>query len=74
MSKAHRGAGIVKEVNHGRGTCPICKRTEVKLLYEQTVDGNKTKVCKVCDAHIKNVAAKKSKAEKAAAAPAPAAQ
>jgi len=73
MSKAHRGAGIVKEANHGRGTCPICKRTETKLLYEQTVDGNKVKVCKVCDAHIKNVAAKAGKSAKAAA-PAPAAQ
>lgn len=67
MSKAHRGAGIRKEhPDLGRGVCPVCKRSGVKLLYEQTVDGKKVNVCKACDAHIKNEAAK----AKPAAAPA----
>ena len=25
MSKAHRGTGLRKTANHGRGECPICK-------------------------------------------------
>ncbi len=58
MSKAHRGSGIREEFNHGRGTCPVCKRTEVKVLYEATVDGEKAKVCKSCNANIKAAAAK----------------
>jgi hypothetical protein len=70
MSKAHRGSGIRKMANHGRGTCPVCKREGVKLMYEQTIDGNKTNICKACDAHMKNVASKAAKAAKAATAPA----
>ena len=46
MSKAHRGTGIRKEPNHGRGTCAVCGTTQIKTLYEQEVDGNKVKVCK----------------------------
>ena len=33
MSKAHRGTGIRKEVNHGRGVCPVCGKAQVKTLY-----------------------------------------
>jgi ribosome-binding protein aMBF1 (putative translation factor) len=74
MSKAHRGTGVRNEPNHGRGTCPVCGRTEVKVLYEKDVDGKKVKVCKVCSAHMKNEAKKAAKvAKKAAAAEAPAA-
>ena len=58
MSKAHRGSGIREEFNHGRGTCPVCKRTQVKILFEATVDGEKAKVCKACNANIKAKAAK----------------
>ena len=39
MSKAHRGTGIRKEPNHGRGTCPVCGKTQIKILYDQDVDG-----------------------------------
>ncbi len=56
MSKAHRGSGIRSEANHGRGDCPVCKRTAVKVLYEVTLDGEKAKVCKPCNAHLKNAA------------------
>ncbi len=54
MSKAHRGKGIAKEVSRGRGICPVCKRSGVKLLYEQEIAGEKTKICKICNASIKN--------------------
>ena len=40
MSKAHRGTGIRKEPNHGRGKCAICGTEQIKVLYEQDVDGN----------------------------------
>ena len=32
MSKAHRGSGIRELVNNGRGTCPICKRSGIKVI------------------------------------------
>ncbi|MGL4986139.1 MAG: hypothetical protein ACRC5H_03260 [Treponemataceae bacterium] len=54
MSKSHRGKGIREMVAHGRGTCPRCKQTGVKVLYEQEIDGNKAMICKVCRASIKN--------------------
>jgi hypothetical protein len=54
MSKAHRGKGIAELAAHGRGACPICKRIGVKVVYEQEVEGQKTKICKVCKATIAN--------------------
>ncbi|MCR5763498.1 MAG: hypothetical protein K6G00_08980 [Treponema sp.] len=56
MSKAHRGTGIRKEPNHGRGKCAICGTEQIKVLYEQDVDGNKVKICKFCKAALKNKA------------------
>jgi len=56
MSKAHRGSGIRSEINRGRGECPACKRTGVKVLYEVTLDGEKAKVCKPCNANLKKKA------------------
>ncbi|MGI6440261.1 MAG: hypothetical protein ACOX0W_08390 [Sphaerochaetaceae bacterium] len=53
MAKAHRGAGIRDQVNNGRGDCPVCKRTGIKVLYEIELDGSKTKVCKQCNASHK---------------------
>jgi hypothetical protein len=55
MSKAHRGKGLREQVAHGRGECPLCKRT-VKVLYEEKAEGSdiKIKVCKVCRASIKH--------------------
>ena len=73
MSKAHRGTGIRKEVNHGRGTCPVCGKKQIKVLYDQEIDGQKVKVCKVCKAASKNKAQKEARlAKKAAAAETPA--
>ncbi len=78
MSKSHRGTGIRKEPNHGRGTCAICGAGQIKTLYEQEVDGKKVKVCKFCKAHLKNKARADAKVAKAsapaAAAEAPAAE
>ena len=54
MSKARRGKGIYDLFNRGRGTCPVCGTTAIKLLYEQDVEGQKIKVCKSCKAAIKH--------------------
>lgn len=54
MSKAHRGKGIRDTPNRGRGICPVCKKDSIKVLYDQEVDGVKSKICKVCKAAIKN--------------------
>ncbi len=69
MSKAHRGTGLRKTVNHGRGLCPICKNPNIKVVYEYDLDGKKVMICKFCKAHLKN----KARLEKPAAAPAAAA-
>ena len=53
--------------------CPVCGKTQIKVLYDQDVDGKKVKVCKVCKAALKNKAQKEARlAKKAAAAEAPA--
>ncbi len=54
MSKAHRGKGLIATASHGRGTCPVCKREGVKVVYEQEIDGKKAKICKTCKATIAN--------------------
>ena len=54
MSKNHRGKGIRDLFARGRGTCPVCNTTGIKLLYEQESDGKKIKVCKFCKAAIKS--------------------
>jgi hypothetical protein len=54
VSKAHRGKGIRDQASHSRGSCPVCKRGSVKLLYEVEADGQKVKVCKICKATIKH--------------------
>jgi hypothetical protein len=54
MSKSHRGSGIRELESQGRGKCPVCKRTGIKLMYEHEVNGKKINVCKQCNAAIKN--------------------
>lgn len=68
MSKNHRGSGIRNLPLHGRGECPVCKRTGVKILYEQTVDGQTVKVCKICNAKLKHETKKAAAAAAATAA------
>ena len=49
MSKKHRGKGLIHLPSRGRGTCPICKTTRIKLLYELLLDNGTTlTVCKRC--------------------------
>jgi len=48
-TKAHRGKTLWKLPSHGRGTCPVCKTTRIKILYSLTAeDGSKLTVCKRC--------------------------
>jgi len=54
MAKNHRGKGIRDQFANGRGECPVCKRKNVKILYEQTSGEQKFKICKICKAAIKN--------------------
>ncbi|MDR2518120.1 MAG: hypothetical protein LBD13_01730 [Spirochaetaceae bacterium] len=54
MSKNHRGKGIRPLFSKGRGECPVCKKTNVKILYEQESGETKAKVCKICRAAIKH--------------------
>lgn len=71
MSKAHRGKGLKEEFNRGRGTCPSCKKTGIKVIYEQENDGEKFKICKICKATIDNKKRKEARAAKPAPAEAP---
>ncbi len=50
MSKSHRGKGIRNKLRSGRGTCPLCQRTGVKVIYEREVNKQKISVCKICNA------------------------
>ena len=52
MAKTHRGKGLRSQVRHGRGACPICKRTAVKVVYEYQVKDKTIKVCKTCKATL----------------------
>jgi len=54
MSKPHRGKSIRDQAAHGRGVCPVCKRENVKILYEQEAEGQKFKICKTCRAAVKH--------------------
>jgi hypothetical protein len=49
MGKNHRGKGIVTLPAHGRGECPVCHRTGIKLLYDIKQEEKTIKVCKVCN-------------------------
>ncbi len=50
MAKNNRGKGLKSLVNAGRGECPSCHRTGVKLMYEIKLADKTIKVCKVCKA------------------------
>jgi len=53
MSKVHRGKGIRDQFAHGRGECPVCKRSGIKVLYEVDAGDKKLKICKICKAAVK---------------------
>ncbi|MNJ37445.1 hypothetical protein D3C77_322630 [compost metagenome] len=49
MAKTKRGKGLWNTPARGRGTCPICLSTRIKLLYSATnSDGKPVTVCKRC--------------------------
>jgi len=55
MSKTHRGKPLKAETpQSGRGKCPLCRRTGVKLLYEYEFDGKKFELCKQCNSAAKS--------------------
>ena len=54
MAKPHRGKSIRELPSRGRGECPVCKRDNVKILYEQEAGEKKVKICKTCKAAIKH--------------------
>ena len=54
MGKTHRGKGIYDQFARGRGTCPVCGASGIKILYEQEAGDKKIKVCKPCKAAIKH--------------------
>ena len=47
MAKTKRGKNI-KDIAGWRGTCPVCSRARVKLLWVAQKDGADVKACKVC--------------------------
>ena len=65
MGKAHRGRPARSEFSgSARGTCPITKRSGVKLMYEHEVEGEKIKVSKAGKATLANAQKRKLKKEK----------
>lgn len=49
MSKTKRGRILWKVPARGRGTCPICLATRIKLLYtKMKSNGEQVQVCKRC--------------------------
>jgi len=64
MAKTHRGCGIRHlyvdskgrtsdgVYNNGRGTCPVCKRTGVKVLYSREIADKTLNTCKRCSAAL----------------------
>ncbi|GJM79832.1 MULTISPECIES: hypothetical protein [Paenibacillus] len=49
MAKNKRGKSIWNLPSRGRGTCPVCGSTRIKLLYtKNTSTGQQLKVCKKC--------------------------
>lgn len=72
MSKNHRGSGIRSLPAHGRGTCAICGKTDIKVLWEKEINGQTVNVCKFCNAKLKNEARVEARKAKPAAEEAPA--
>ena len=68
MSKNHRGSGLRGQPAHGRGKCPVCQKENIKVIYEQEIDGKQVKICKFCNAALKNKARVAARAAKPAAA------
>lgn len=72
MSKNHRGTGIRSLPSKGRGTCAICGKTNIKVLWEKEVNGETVHICKFCNAKLKNEAKVEARKAKPATEEAPA--
>ncbi|ANA81090.1 hypothetical protein C7121_00815 [Paenibacillus glucanolyticus] len=49
MAKTKRGRALWNMPSRGRGTCPVCSTSRIKLLYvANKSDGTALKVCKRC--------------------------
>ncbi|QOY35237.1 hypothetical protein AWH56_021475 [Anaerobacillus isosaccharinicus] len=48
MATITRGKVLRELSSRGRGTCPLCERTRIKLLYDYDISGVVKKVCKNC--------------------------
>jgi len=47
-TKPYRGSYVKKTIPNWRGTCPICGRTRVKILWTAVQGEGNVKVCKAC--------------------------
>jgi transcription elongation factor Elf1 len=47
MAKTKRGKNL-KKIEGWRGTCPVCGRTRVKLLWTKVTEDATEKCCKLC--------------------------
>jgi len=47
MAKTKRGK-VLKKIPGWRGTCPICHRARVKVVWTKIQDGETLNVCKRC--------------------------
>lgn len=49
MAKTKRGKALRNMPSRGRGTCPVCGATRIKLLYSRTAtSGSSIQTCKRC--------------------------
>lgn len=49
MATITRGKVLREQPARGRGTCPVCQRTGIKLLYKKVLENEITEqVCKNC--------------------------
>jgi len=55
MPKPLRGKNA-KRIPNWRGTCPLCGRTRVKVLWNVIQNGAAVKTCKRCSAQARNAA------------------
>ena len=72
MSKNHRGSGVRSLPAHGKGTCAICGKTDINVLWEKEINGQTVKICKYCNAKLKNEARVEARKAKPVAEEAPA--
>ena len=48
MAKPNRGKSLNSLPANGRGTCPVCNRTGIKVIRETKINEQTIKTCKEC--------------------------